>query len=69
MHRFLPALMALEDGRFKELPVRHYPRTAGVSKYHLWNRLKGPFVDCFAYRWMKKRYIRYRIAEDNLNCR
>lgn len=69
MHRFLPALMMLEDGRFKELPVRHYPRTAGVSKYHLWNRLKGPFIDCFAYRWMKKRYIRYRIAEDNLNRR
>ncbi len=65
MHRFLPALMMLEGGRFKELPVRHYPRVAGVSKYHLWNRLKGPFVDCFAYRWMKKRYIRYRIDGSN----
>lgn len=67
MHRFLPALMMLEGGTFKELPVRHYPRVAGVSKYHLWNRLKGPFVDCFAYRWMKKRYIRYDIAENNFN--
>lgn len=63
MHRFLPALMSLEDGRFKEMPVRHYPRTAGVSKYHLWNRLKEPFLDCFAFRWMKKRYIRYTIDE------
>ena len=66
MHRFLPALMMLEDGKFKELPVRHYPRIAGVSKYHLWNRLKGPFIDCFAYRWMKKRYIRYSISEENI---
>mgnify|MGYP001157445998 FL=1 len=66
MHRFLPALMMLEQGKFKEVPVRHYPRVAGVSKYHLWNRLKGPFVDCFAYRWMKKRYIRYHIDEQNL---
>lgn len=66
MHRFLPALMLLEDGKFKELPVRHYPRIAGVSKYHLWNRLKGPFLDCFAYRWMKKRYIRYHVDADNL---
>ena len=66
MHRFLPALMMLEEGRFKELPVRHYPRTAGVSKYHLWNRLKGPFLDCFAYRWMKKRYIRYHVDESNI---
>lgn len=67
MHRFLPALIQLQEGgRFKELPVRHYPRVAGVSKYHLWNRLVGPFKDCFAYRWMAKRYIRYTIAADNL---
>ena len=65
MHRFLPALVALENGQMKELPVRHYPRTAGVSKYHLWNRLAGPFKDCFAYRWMKKRYIRYEIGEQS----
>ncbi|MDY3851733.1 MAG: glycosyltransferase [Prevotella sp.] len=66
MHRFLPALMMLEDGKFKEIAVRHFPRIAGVSKYHLWNRLVGPFKDCFAYRWMKKRYIRYEIAKENL---
>lgn len=66
MHRFLPALMMLEEGRFKEIPVRHFPRTAGVSKYHLWNRLKGPFLDCFVYRWMKKRYIRYTVSETDV---
>lgn len=66
MHRFLPALFALEGGRFMELPVRHYPRTAGVSKYHLWNRLAGPFMDCFGYRWMKGRYIRYTIDSQDL---
>lgn len=66
MHRFLPALVGLEGGRFCELPVRHYPRLAGVSKYHLWNRLAGPLMDCFAFRWMKKRYIRYHIDQTNL---
>lgn len=65
MHRFIPALIALEDGKMKEMPVRHYPRIAGTSKYHLWNRLAGPFKDCFAYRWMKKRYIRYSINEQS----
>lgn len=65
MHRFLPALILLQEGRVKQVPVRHFPRTAGVSKYHLWNRLVSPFMDCFAYRWMKKRYINYRVAEDN----
>ena len=66
MHRFLPALILLQEGRIKQVPVRHFPRTAGVSKYHLWNRLVSPFLDCFAYRWMKKRYINYRVASDNL---
>lgn len=65
MHRFLPALVLLQEGRVKQVPVRHFPRTAGVSKYHLWNRLVSPFIDCFAYRWMKKRYINYRMAENN----
>jgi glycosyltransferase involved in cell wall biosynthesis len=67
MHRFIPALMLLQQGRIKQLPVQHFPRVAGVSKYHLWNRLIAPFVDCFAYRWMKKRYINYRIGNNNID--
>ncbi|MDI3505914.1 MAG: dolichol-phosphate mannosyltransferase [Bacteroidota bacterium] len=66
MHRFLPALILLQNGRVKQIPVRHYPRVAGKSKYHLWNRLTGPFIDCFAYRWMKKRYINYAVRDSNL---
>lgn len=67
MHRFLPALIQLQHGRVKQVPVRHFPCIAGKSKYHLWNRLAGPFKDCFAYRWMKKRYINYIVADSNLN--
>lgn len=67
MHRFLPALVLLQQGRVKQIPVRHFPRTAGKSKYHLRNRLISPFIDCFAYRWMKKRYINYHIADNNLS--
>lgn len=66
MHRFLPALILLQNGRVKQVPVRHFPRTAGVSKYHLWNRLVAPFIDCFAYRWMKKRYINYQVNENDV---
>lgn len=66
LHRFLPAMILLQEGTFVQVPVRHYPRVAGVSKYHLWNRLISPFVDCFAYRWMRKRYINYTVAENNL---
>jgi dolichol-phosphate mannosyltransferase len=68
MHRFLPALILLQDGGcYKEIPVRHFPRVAGQSKYHLWNRLVSPFKDCFAYRWMAHRYINYHIDENNIN--
>lgn len=66
MHRFIPALILLQEGTIKQVPVRHFPRTAGKSKYHLWNRLVSPFLDCFAYRWMKKRYINYAIGENNI---
>lgn len=62
MHRFIPALILLQEGNIKEVPVRHFPRIAGEAKYHLFNRLIGPFKDCFAYRWMKKRYINYKIV-------
>jgi len=67
MHRFLPALIMLQNGTVKQVPVQHFPRVAGVSKYNLANRLVGPFIDCFAYRWMKKRYINYSVADNNLN--
>ncbi len=67
MHRFLPALTMLADGKFKEIPVQHFPRVAGVSKYHLWNRLTGPFVDCLVFRWMRGRYIRYQVSGSNID--
>lgn len=66
MHRFLPALIQLQNGRVIQIPVRHFPRTAGVSKYHLFNRLVQPFGDCFALRWMAKRYINYTPGQNNL---
>lgn len=68
MHRFLPALVLLQEGgTYEQVPVRHFPRTAGKSKYHLWNRLIGPFNDCFAYRWMKPRYINYKVGDSNIS--
>ncbi len=67
MHRFLPALIQLQNGKVKQVPVRHFPRVAGQSKYNLRNRLVAPFIDCFAFRWMKSRYINYQITENNIN--
>jgi len=66
MHRFLPALIQLQNGRVKQVPVKHYPRMAGQSKYNLSNRLIAPLFDCFAFRWMKKRTINFQITETNI---
>ena len=61
MHRFIPALLQLQGCKIKQIPVNHFERFAGTAKYHLWNRIKKPFFDTFAFRWMKSRYINYEI--------
>lgn len=63
MHRFIPALMQLQGGSVKQVIVSHYPRYAGTAKYHLFNRLVGPFFDTLAFVWMRKRYINYEVTE------
>lgn len=61
LHRFLPAMILLQKGKIIQIPVRHFPRIAGKAKFGLWNRLLGPLMDCFAYLWMKKKYINYEV--------
>ena len=63
LHRFLPAMILLQNGRIIQIPVRHFPRMAGTAKFGLWNRLLGPLMDCFAYLWMKKKYINYEVEK------
>lgn len=64
IHRFLPAMILLQKGRVTQVSVRHYPRIAGKAKFGFFNRLTGPLIDCFAYLWMKKKYINYQIKEN-----
>ena len=66
LHRFLPAMILLQHGKIKQVPVRAFPRVAGKSNFHLWNRLFGPLSDCFAYLWMKRKYINYAVAEKSI---
>ena len=65
LHRFLPAMILLQDGKILQVPVKHFPRIAGTAKFGLWNRLIGPLMDCFAYLWMKKKYINYTISKSS----
>ncbi|WP_299226528.1 glycosyltransferase [uncultured Psychroserpens sp.] len=66
LHRFLPAMVLLQNGTIIQIPVRHFPRIAGKSKFGLSNRLLGPLTDCFAYLWMKKKYINYNVSKKKL---
>ena len=63
MHRFLPTLFKIEGFTVTEIPVRHNPRTAGISHYGVWNRLFASFYDLLAVRWMQRRMFQYKIAE------
>lgn len=62
LHRFLPAMILLQNGKIKQVPIQHFPRIAGEGKFGVWNRLLGPLMDCVAYLWMKRKYINYKIA-------
>lgn len=60
-HRFLPALCAFRGARVVELQVRHRPRTRGVSKYGMGNRLWRGIHDLIGVSWLKHRLVRYRV--------
>jgi dolichol-phosphate mannosyltransferase len=63
MHRFMPTLIRMEGFRVVEIPIAHYPRKFGVSKYSTWNRMWRAFIDLLAVKWMKSRHIDYEIEE------
>ena len=60
MHRFFPALALMHGFSITEVPVRHYPRAHGVSKYGVGNRLFKSLYDLIAVRWMQHRVLRYQ---------
>lgn len=63
MHRFLPTLLRLDGFKVVEVPVQHFPRRYGISKYNIRNRAFRSFVDLLAVRWMKRRWLSYEIEE------
>lgn len=63
MHRFLPTLSRMYGYSVVEVPVRHYDRQYGVSKYKTWGRALTGLKDAIAVRWMKSRALRYKIKE------
>jgi glycosyltransferase involved in cell wall biosynthesis len=57
MHRFIPIYAKWNGARIAELPVRHHPRTGGVSKYGMDRIVKVTldlFVVLFLHRYSQK---------------
>ena len=63
MHRFLPTLAKINGFSVIEIPVRHYDREFGTSKYGIFNRLFKGLKDAFAVRWMEQRKLNYKIKD------
>lgn len=63
MHRFFPALALMHGFTVTEVPVRHYPRIHGVSKYGMGNRLFKSLYDLIAVRWMQNRVLIYKFRD------
>ncbi|MFH0945550.1 MAG: glycosyltransferase [Planctomycetota bacterium] len=57
VHRFLPSILRVQGYRVIEAPVGHRPRTMGISKYGIGNRLLRGLVDCLAMLWWRRRAI------------
>ncbi len=55
MHRFLPALVRRAGHACQSVPVAHRPRTRGVSKYGMWNRLWVGLSDLHGVAWLMRR--------------
>jgi hypothetical protein len=63
-HRFIPTLLRMRGYRVIEVPVRNRPRRYGRSKYGILNRVFVATADLLVVRWMKKRQLRYEVAEN-----
>ncbi len=65
MHRFFPALAQMYGFTVTEVPVQHFPRAHGTSKYGIGNRLFAGLYDLFAVRWMQKRCLNYTTKDSH----
>ncbi len=61
LHRFLPTLCKMEGARVIEIPVSHRPRKYGKTHYGVLNRAFKALIDALAVRWMKKRFLNYKV--------
>jgi dolichol-phosphate mannosyltransferase len=57
-HRYLPHLVEIQGFRVTEVPVRHFPRVAGKTKYGVFDRLWIGLQSLLVVRWLGRTHIR-----------
>jgi dolichol-phosphate mannosyltransferase len=68
LHRFLPTIISWKGFRLIEVAVNHRPRTQGVTKYGINNRLWVGIWDLFGVMWLRRRMLHYVILERSEPC-
>src|SRR5690606_23316540 len=63
LHRFLPAMILLQNGKVLQVPVSHFPRMAGTAKFGLRNSLPEPLMDRLACLRMNKKDNNHDIKQ------
>jgi len=56
-HRYLPFLIELQGFRVDQVPVRHFPRAAGRTKYGVWNRWWIGLTSLWVVRWLARHWV------------
>lgn len=56
MHRFIPIYVTWAGARLIEVPVKHHPRTRGVSKYGLW-RIPKVLLDLTTLKFLRDFFV------------
>lgn len=64
-HRFFAAVLLCAGMRITECPVRHHPRTHGVSKYGIGNRLGRGLFDLVGVAWLQRRLVFPAVEGDS----
>lgn len=55
LHRLMPALLVFRGLKIAQVPTKHRPRTAGISKYGNLKRGARGLFDLLGLLWLKKR--------------
>jgi len=62
-HRFLPTLLRLGGYTVTQVPVPHYARKAGTSKYGTLDRAFRGLRDALGVRWLQDRNLNWRLRD------